>query len=75
MTRTLVFALLSATVHAELPSAAIRPVPRTILAVYDGRLHKDPRDTRIHRLASSSGTATATPVCRRSPACGTCAAS
>lgn len=50
MTRTLVFALLSATVHAELPSAAIRPVPRTILAVYDGRLHKDPRDTRIHRL-------------------------
>jgi hypothetical protein len=48
--RALLFAFLAGTVYAGAPAAAIRPVPRTILAVYDSRYHKDVRDTRIHRL-------------------------
>ncbi|PWU06184.1 MAG: hypothetical protein C5B51_12830, partial [Terriglobia bacterium] len=31
-------------------SAAPHPVPRVILALYDGRAQKDVRDTRVHRL-------------------------
>lgn len=50
MIRALLLAFLAVAVRAGVPTAAIRPVPRTILAVYDGRIHKDPRDTRIHRL-------------------------
>jgi hypothetical protein len=35
---------------ASLRAGSPAPVPRTILAVYDSRLHRDVRDTRIHRL-------------------------
>ncbi len=50
MIRALLFALLAVPTWAAEPTPAARPLPRTILAVYDGHIHKDPRDTRIHRL-------------------------
>ncbi|MCX6628864.1 MAG: hypothetical protein NTW28_14685 [Candidatus Solibacter sp.] len=50
MTRAVLFALLAGTFRSRVPAAVIHPVPRTILALYDSRYHKDARDTRIHRL-------------------------
>jgi hypothetical protein len=44
--RVFLLIMLTAPLRAGSPA----PVPRTILAVYDSRVHRDVRDTRIHRL-------------------------
>ena len=49
MNRTLLALLLAGSVQAAVEPGN-RPLPRTILAVYDSGQYKDVRDTRIHRL-------------------------